>query len=157
MGVGIYIWRYHECSRIDQLFEKTNGYVYINLQFVIYVNDFLTFLYGFCCFFGTVKLIRLCRFNQRLYLFVQTLKQAGKELISFAMMFSIVFFSFLCLFYLLFQSKLWSCSTLFQIAEMLFEITLMKFDAHELSDAEAFLGPFCFSFCLSKYVHINYH
>ncbi|CAF1634446.1 unnamed protein product [Adineta ricciae] len=28
---------------------------------------------------------------------------------------------------------------------MLFEITLMKFDAHELSGAAAFLGPFCFS------------
>ena len=36
MGVGIYILRYHECSRISKLFAKTNGYVYINLHISIY-------------------------------------------------------------------------------------------------------------------------
>jgi hypothetical protein len=50
---------------------------------------------AFVVFLGTVKLIRLRRFNQRIYLFIQTFKQAGKELISFAMMFSIVVFSFI--------------------------------------------------------------
>jgi hypothetical protein len=85
-----------------------------------------------------VKLIRLRRFNQRIYLFIQTFKQAGKELISFAMMFSIVVFSFICLFYLLFNSKIWSCSSLFQMM-------LMNFDAHQLSGAAAFFGSFCFS------------
>jgi hypothetical protein len=91
MSVGIYIWRYCECSCISKLFSKTNGYVYINLQLSTYINDF-------CCFFGTIKLIRLCRFNQRIYLFIQTFKNAGKELISFSMMFSIIYFAFLCLF-----------------------------------------------------------
>ena len=56
MAVGIYIWRYDEYSRIGQLFKETNGYVYINLQFCTYINEYLTFIYGFCCFFGTVKL-----------------------------------------------------------------------------------------------------
>ncbi len=162
MGVGIYIWRYHECSRIGKLFSQTNGYVYINLQLSTYINDFLTFIYGFCCFFGTIKLIRLFRFNQRIYLFIQTLKYAGKELISFAMMFSIVFMSFICLFYLLFQSKLWSCSTLLHTAGMLFEIILMKFNAYQITDADAFLGPLCFSLfifivvfvCMSMFLSI---
>src|SRR4051812_48855820 len=75
MGIGVYVWRYRECSRIGKLFSETNGYVYINLQLSTYINDFLTFIYGFCCFFGTIKLIRLFRFNQRIYLFIRTLKQ----------------------------------------------------------------------------------
>jgi hypothetical protein len=91
ISVGINVWRYHDCSRIGKLFEETNGYVYINLQLSTYINDCLIFLYGFCCFFGTIKLIHLCRFNQCIYLFILTVKQAGKELISFGMMFSIVF------------------------------------------------------------------
>ncbi len=41
---------------------------------------------GFCCFFGTAKLIRLCHFNQRISFFIKTLQLCGKELISFAMM-----------------------------------------------------------------------
>ncbi len=48
---------------ISKLFSETNGYVYINLQLSTYINDF-------CYFFGTIKLIHLCRFNQRIYLFI---------------------------------------------------------------------------------------
>jgi len=162
MGVGIYIWRYHECSRISKLFSQTNGYVYINLQLSTYINEFLTFLYGFCCFFGTIRIIRLCRFNQRICLFIQTLKSAGKELISFAMMFSIIYIAFLCLFYLLFISKLSTCSSLFQTAEMIFEMISLRFNTNELTRAASFLGPFCFSLfifivvfiCLSMFLSI---
>ncbi|CAF1667019.1 unnamed protein product, partial [Adineta ricciae] len=161
-SVGIYIWRYREYQRISSLFEQTNGYVYINLQFATYINDILTFFYGFICFFGTIKLLRPCRFNQRLMLFSETLKYAGKELISFSMMFSIIFLSFICLFYFLFASKIWDCSSLLQTAQMLFQMTLLKFDAAELTGAAAFLGPFSFSLfillvifiCLSMFLSI---
>jgi hypothetical protein len=70
--------------------------------------------------------------------------------------------SFLSLFYLLFVSKLSDCSTLLGTAEMLFEMTAMKFDVHDLTEAAAFLGPFCFSLfivlvvfiCMSMFVSI---
>jgi len=161
-SVGIYIWRYKECKRIGKLFAETNGYVYVNLQLASYVNDILIFVFGFCCFFGTIKLIYLGRFNRRLCLFIQTLNYAGKGLVAFGMMFSIVFMSFLSLFYLLFISKLSSCSSLLQTAEMLCEMISMKYDTHELSGAGAFLGPFCFSLfiflvvfiCLSMFLSI---
>ncbi|CAF5017173.1 unnamed protein product [Rotaria sp. Silwood1] len=78
-------------------------------------------------------------------LFLRTLQHAGKDLLLFTCMFSIVFMAFLTLVYLLFTSKLSNCSSLLQTAEMLFEMTLTKFDAHELHEAAAFLGPFCFS------------
>ncbi|CAF0987647.1 unnamed protein product [Adineta steineri] len=152
----------NKCQRIGELFEETNGYVYINLQLASYINDILTFLFAFCCFFGTIKFVRLCRFNQRMNLFIHTLQYAGKELISFAMMFSIVFMSFICLFYLLFVSQLDECSSLLKTSQMLFEMSLMKFDAHELSGAAPFLGPFCFSLyiilvvfvCMSMFITI---
>ncbi|CAF1279323.1 unnamed protein product, partial [Adineta ricciae] len=161
-SVGIYIWRLGESRRIGKLFEKTNGYVYINLQLASFINNALTDLLSFCCFFGTIQLIKLCRINRKLILFIRTLQCAAKELLSFSFVFSFVFLSFLCLFYLLFVSKLPECSSLLGTAQMLFEMTLMKFDAHELSGAAAFLGPFCFSLfifmvvfiCLSMFVSI---
>ena len=145
MGVALYIYRYKECSRISQLFAETNGYAYVNLQYLTYHNRFLTFIYGFCCFFGTIKMIRLFRFNARVYLFISTFQISAKELFGFAIMFSIVFVAYMCLFYLLFSSKFWSVSSLLQTAGMLFEIILMKFDAHQLIEAHAFLGSFAFS------------
>ncbi|UJR21041.1 hypothetical protein I4U23_024141 [Adineta vaga] len=168
ISVGFYIWRYYQFQQIGESFKETNGFVYINLQLTTYINDLLTYLYGFCCFFGTIKCVHLCRFNQRLCLFIQTLHYAARELLSFAMMFSIVFLSFVSLFYLLFISKLGSCSSLLTTSQMLFEMTLMKFDAHQLSGAAAFLGPFCFTLfiifvvfiCMSMFLSIineNFH
>ena len=61
------------------------------------------------------------------------------------MMFAVVFMVFLTLFYLLFLGTISSCATLLHTAQMLFEMMLMKFDAHELQDTAAFLGPFCFT------------
>jgi hypothetical protein len=154
LGVGIYAWRYQEFSRIGELFKETNGYVYINLQLAAYINEFLIFIYGFCSFFGTVKFIRLCRFNSRLYLFVRTLQYAAKDIIAFTMMFSIVFVAFLSLFFLLFVSKLPSCATLLSTTLMLFEMTVMKYSTQAITGAAAFLGPFCFSLFIIVVVFI---
>jgi hypothetical protein len=70
--------------------------------------------------------------------------------------------SFFSLFYLLFVAKLSDCSTLLGTAEMLFEMTAMKFDVHDLTEAASFLGPFCFILfiisvvfiCMSMFVSI---
>lgn len=161
-SVGVYIWRYRESNRISQIFEQTNGYTYVNFQRTVYVNDLLTSLLGFCCFFGMIKFIHLCRVNSRLSLFIQTLSYAGKGLGSFLLMFAVVFMSFLSLFYLLFAAKIHSCSGLLETAQMLFEITLMKFNTNDLFGADAVLGPVCFAMfifivvfvCLSMFLSI---
>ncbi|UJR24498.1 hypothetical protein I4U23_005873 [Adineta vaga] len=140
-AVGIYIWRYNESKRIGNLFRKTNGYTYINLQFAIYLNDIFNFLLSFCCFFGTIKLIDMLRFQQRLSIFTNTLEHARKDLILFMFMFSIVFVAFIALFYQLFQAKIWSCSSLLRTSAMLFEMILLKFDVTDLYKADQFLGP----------------
>ncbi|CAF1460939.1 unnamed protein product [Adineta steineri] len=161
-SIGVYFWRFQEINRISQLFEETNGYIYINLQLAVYVNDIVTFLLGYCCFFSMIKCLHLLRFNQQICLFAETLKYCAKALISFSLMFGIIFIAFLCLFYLLFVSKLSSCSSLLSTAQMLFEMTLMKFDASQIMGADAFFGPFCFTLfmllvvfvCLSMFLSI---
>ncbi len=161
-SIGAYICRFQESNRISQLLEQTNGYVYINLQFLVYINDILTYLLAFCCFFATIKFVHLFRFNQRLSLFTETLQSAGKERLSFSMMFSIIFMSFVSLFYLLFISKMESCSTLLETVQMLFQMTVMKYSTSEFIQADAFLGPFCFAIfiflvvfvCLSMFLSI---
>jgi hypothetical protein len=162
ISLTIYILGYKEFKRISSLFEQTNGYVYINLQLASYINDVFIFSFGLCYFFGIIKFLHLCRFNQQLILFTQTFRNAVKELISFTMMFSIIFASFLCLFYLLFNSKLWSCSSLLQTIQMLFEMISLKYNTNNLTSAATYLGPICFSLfivlvvfiCLSMFISI---
>lgn len=161
-SVGIHIWRTNEAARLTHLFRQTNGHTYINFQLIAYINDIFSFLMGFCCFFGTLKLLRLCRYNRRLALLSNTLKLASRELFSFSLMFSTVFIAFLILFYLQFNSLIWECSSLLHTAQMLFEMLLLKFDATEISNAASFLGPFYFTLfilfvvfvCINMFVSI---
>ena len=161
-AVAIYIWRYQQSKDLGERFQQTRGFVYINLQLSTYVNDLFTFLLAFCCFFGTIRCLRLGQYNRRLALFSRTLQLAVKELLSFSLMFSIVVVAFLCLFYFLFNSKLHSCATFFQTAQMLSQMALMKFDATELAHSATYLGPLSFSLfillvvfvCLSMFLSI---
>ncbi|CAM4771183.1 unnamed protein product [Rotaria magnacalcarata] len=144
-GLAIYIWRTREGDRISTLFKETNGYAYVNLQLASYVNDILTFLLGFCCFFGTLKFLRLLRFSQRMSMLSSTLMYAAKDLFAFTCMFSIIYLGYLALFFLLFYSKIWACSDPLRTAQMLFEMMLLKFNVSDLCAADMFLGPLCFA------------
>ena len=160
--VIVCVWRYGEAQRIGDVFRDTHGYAFVDVHTAVSVNEVYMYLVASCAFLGTLKLVRVCRFNRRILLFVDTVRRAARDLASFSLMFSVVFVSFICLFYLLFVSKLWSCASVWRTAEMLFEMTLMKFDAHELVDAASFLGPLSFSLfillvvfvCLSMFVTI---
>lgn len=129
---------------------------------MVYINDIFSFLIGFCCFFGTLKFLRLCRYNRRLALLSDTLRRAARELISFSCMFSVIFMAFLTLFYLQFNALIWECSSLLHTAQMLFEMLLLKFDATEIVAAGSFLGPFYFTLfilfvvfvCINMFVSI---
>jgi polycystin 1L2 len=142
-GICVYIWRYHEFTRIGTFFQETNGYIYINLQLAAYINDVFTFLLSFCCFFGSIKFLHLCRFYRRVSLLTETIRHAGKDLLSFMSLFCIVFMAYVVLFYHLFASKIWACSNLLNTCQMLFEMMVLKFNLTELSEADGFLGPFC--------------
>lgn len=135
--ISISLWKYQQSSHISERFQEMDKYISIN-------NLSMYFL-GFCCFFGTIKYVRLCRHSSRLLLFPQTLQHCRKDLLSFSLIFAIYFLAFVCLFHLLFLSKLQSCSSFFQTIRMLFEMILMQFPADELVQADAFLGPLALS------------
>ena len=77
-------------------------------------------------------------------------------------MFAVVFVAFLCLFYFLFVAHVVTCSTLLHTAQMLFEMTLMKFDTQQLIKVHPVLGPVAFSLfillvvfvCMSMFITI---
>ena len=162
LAAGSYIVQHREANRIGDLFQRTNGFAYINLQRSAYVNDMQSAFLAFACFFSFINILRLGHYHRRLRLFNDTLRHASKDLLSFTVMFSVVFMAFLSLFYFIFVSTLLSCSTLLQTARMLFEMSLMKFDAHELVAAHPLLGPLSFTLfiffvvfiCMSMFITI---
>ncbi|CAF3678781.1 unnamed protein product [Rotaria sordida] len=111
IGVAIHILRQTEVNKMGNSLKLTKGRRPINLQFFSYLDSVLTYLLSFCCFFGTIKILRLLRFNRRLSLFHLTLKKSMKQIIGFLLMFSLVFCAFNGLFYLLFHPYLKQYST----------------------------------------------
>ena len=143
-GVPIWVWSWREMAKVGDVFRETNGYRFVDLSRVAAVEDVFTSLLGLCCFVATIKFISFSRFYRRLHLLADTLKNAAGDLFHFMMMFSIVLFAFVGLFHMLFVSKIWSCASLLQTSEMLFEMLLMKFNTADLLDAHPVLGPLTF-------------
>ncbi|CAF1605653.1 unnamed protein product, partial [Adineta ricciae] len=170
MGIIICSWtsllifglKYQESKAIGKFFKETNGYDYIDLEYAVSLDQLLKNFLSLALFLGWIKFVRLCRFNRRISLFIQTLQHASRALWSFSLMFGVIFIAFLCLFYLLFISKLSTCADLYRTAIMLYEMVLMNFDAHELINGSSFLGPFVFTLfiliavfiCLSMFLTI---
>jgi hypothetical protein len=63
-SVGIFIWKYEESKHLDNLLNETNGYIYVNFENVVYVDDLLTNLIGFVCYSVLIKSIHFGRFSR---------------------------------------------------------------------------------------------
>ncbi|CAF2117161.1 unnamed protein product [Rotaria magnacalcarata] len=103
-GVVIHIFRQTELKKLSNSLENVKGLKPISLTFFAYLDSLLTYLLSFCCFFGTIKILRLLRINRRLSLLTLTLKKSAKQLLGFFLMFVVIFVAFNSLFYLLYHS-----------------------------------------------------
>ena len=55
-AVVIHILRQTEVKKMAKTLKENRGLSPINLQFFSYLDSVLTYLLGFCCFFGTIKM-----------------------------------------------------------------------------------------------------
>jgi hypothetical protein len=55
-GVGVHVLRQTAMKDMKNSFGSTKGRKPTNLQFFAYLDSVLTYLLGFCCFFGTLKM-----------------------------------------------------------------------------------------------------
>ncbi|CAM2704040.1 unnamed protein product [Rotaria socialis] len=103
-AVVIHIFRQTEMKKLSNSLKSVKGLRPISLTFFAYLDTLLTYLLGFCCFFGTIKILRLLRINRHLSLLTLTLKKSAKQLLGFFLIFVVIFVAFNSLFYLLYHS-----------------------------------------------------
>ncbi|CAF3412739.1 unnamed protein product, partial [Rotaria socialis] len=143
-GVGFHFIRQAELKRLGKLFKHSHGYYPINLQFASYLNNLLTYQLGFCCFFATIKLLHLLRFNRRMTLFWLTLQKAKASLAGFALLFSFVFTAFSSLLFLLFHAHLDEFATFSKSAQTCFEMISLDFSgSRNLKNVDLLLAFIC--------------
>lgn len=111
LAVGLYIYRLILTNHILSVFDQTHGNGYVKLQYVSAVDEMFGYLLAFIMFVAILKFIKLLRFNKRMGILYATLSQCSKDLKSFSIVFSIVFFAFVQMFYILFGLTMKEFST----------------------------------------------
>jgi polycystin 1L2 len=144
-AIGIYIYRYTVAVDLLDFFKKTSGYQYIKLQKVSMWSQWFETCVGFCAFLGTLKFMRLLRFNTKMNYLAITLSIAAHDLAGFGVVFVIVWMAFVQIMFLIFYRSLVGYSTIIKAAETSFQIMVGKFDAQSLFNANKFLGSLIFA------------
>ena len=141
----MFLFRFQRAQQVLDFFKRTSGYGYMKLQKANFYNQTLTFSLGLCVFLGTIKVLKILRFNSNISNFSSTFKVCFSELSSFSLVFFLIYISFVQLFYLMFGNYINGYSSFIKSMETAFLIMMGKFDANQYLTVSPVLGPLIFS------------
>ena len=102
------------------------------------------YLLAFLVFLANLKLLKLMRFNHRIYLFTKTLSKAALPLFSFLVVFLVFYIAFSFLFYSIYGSVLPEYRSFLTTIETLFSAVMGGFDFETVQANNRLLGPVIF-------------
>ena len=129
-------------SAINQM--KSNPGMFISFIQATTWDEIFGYLLAFLVFFATMKLLKLIRFNHRIYLFTQTISRAAMPLLSFLMVFAIFYIAYSILFYALFGPVLVEYSSFLTTIKTLFNTVMGAFDFEIVRENNRLFGPIIF-------------
>jgi polycystin 1L2 len=127
-SLAIYVLRIKEVNNLLTVFEESGGNAYTNFQSMAYWSEMLLYMLGLVLFWSTVKFIKLLRFNKMMSLLGSTLSHASEYLLSFAIIFCILFFAFVQYFYQTYFADFETFSTIVLTSEECLQMLVGKFN-----------------------------
>ena len=120
---------------------KTNSInAYIRLQYIKYWNDVLNMSFAFCSFIGFIKMAKLLDQNTRIFILQTAIKHSMKKLSIFIALLIFLYTTFGQIFYIVLNDQMYYYSSYIKTLEVLFQMTLGKFDSGSILTASPFLG-----------------
>lgn len=131
-------------------FTATKGKKYIRMQPLAFLDEVVGYVVAFQVFIGTLKLLKLLRFNKRIGMLSATLKHAASDIFGFGLLFIVTLLSFVTVFYLNSLTSVKEFSTFIKAAESSFFLINKKFE--DIRSGAPVLGPiFYFIFAFIMY------
>ena len=127
---------------IEQM--KSNPEKFISFIRTITWDEVFGYSLAFLVFFANLKLLKLIRFNHRIYQFTKTLSTAASPLMSFMIVFSIFYIAYSILFYAMFGAMLPEYRSFLSTIETLFNTVMGAFDFEIIRENNRILGPTIF-------------
>jgi polycystin 1L2 len=138
--------RLRAAQEVFDFFKQTAGYGYMKLQNVNNINQILTYSLGVCAALGTIKFLKMLRFNRNIAYLGMTLKTCFHELVFCSIVFIIIWIAFVQLMYFIYNNDLQGYASPIISMESAFLIILGKFDAKQfLYGTNSILGPLVFA------------
>jgi polycystin 1L2 len=138
--------RLRAAQEVLDFFKQTAGYGYMKLQNVNETNQILTYSLGLCAALGTIKFLKMLRFNRNIAYLGLTLKTCFHELVFCSMAFVIIWIAFVQLMYFIYSNDLREYASPIKSMESSFLTILGKFDAKQfLYGTNSILGPLVFA------------
>ena len=145
---SMYIYRLFAAFGIYKQISKhsANGLQsdFVNLQYTVSCDQFLSYFLGLCAAFSTFRFINLLRFSKQIIVFLIAFRKSLKELISVCFMCFILWLSFVQVIYLMMDNQSIQFYSLISTMATCFQIILGKFSADTFFDSQTFLSPFLF-------------
>jgi hypothetical protein len=141
ISFAMYVIRLETANKVLSFFKETGGYGYMKLQTVNNCNQILTFSLGLCSSLGTIKFLKILRFNRSISHLGQTLKICIGELTSFSFLFFVIWISFVQLMHLIYGSQIEGYATLLKSGETAFQVMLGKVDTTQAMMSNPYLTP----------------
>ena len=129
-------------SSIEQM--NSNPEKFISFIRTITWDEVFGYSLAFLVFFANLKLLKLIRFNHRIYQFTKTLSTAAPPLMSFMIVFSIFYVAYSILFYAMFGAILPEYRSFLFTIETLFNTVMGAFDFEVIRENNRILGPIIF-------------
>jgi polycystin 1L2 len=142
ISFAMFIVRLETSNKVLSFFKETGGYGYIKLQAVNNCNQILTFSLGLCSSLGTIKFLKIIRFNRSISHLGQTLNICIGELVSFSFLFFLVWIAFVQLMHLIYGPHIEGYSTFINSMETTFQVMLGKIDTSQTMMSNPTLTPF---------------
>ena len=136
---------------------RSQSHKFVNFHYVATWDNLFIHIFAFLVFFGTIKLIRLLRFNRTIAILSITLRSAAKEILMFLIVFSIIFLSFAQFAFLIYGNTIDSYNTFIKTLESQFNMMIGRFYAKIMYSSLRDVSPlyfFCYTFLVS-WVLIN--
>lgn len=127
-ALSIHLFKVTYSTRIFQMLKYLSKEKFINLQNFSYLNQVYYICIGFCTTFGTIRMLKLLRFNKQIYIFMNLFKKCFQEIISFMAVFSIIWFSFVHIIHLFLSQNSLKYASFYKSMVTCFEMILGKFD-----------------------------
>ena len=117
---------------------------FINLQYTVSCDQLLSYFLGFCVALATFRFINLFRFSKRIIVFLLAFRKALGELVSFGIIFGVVWLAFVQTIYILMNDQSLQMDSFVHTMTTCFQIILGKFNGDIFYKRDSILALFVF-------------